>query len=662
MGAAALARWRCERTTWDNWDNGLVSLIILGRPWGMSRRRLAAVPPNPVPLQINLADPLYRPTMRIRVTRQDVDRLSHDDVIVMPEFFGRANDWDAYYTLLREVREGQANGIDQTKWESWHEGAHLLTKNPSCSRAFNDVLDRICDHFSIANGHLRHSASREVLGMRFNWYRDGSDWKPFHHDAAAFNPRMAEKQNCTVGVSFGSSRELAFRNTATADLVYFPQSNGMLFFFGRDVNIRWQHGLNALPLEQQSGKGRISIILWGLCQLAIEEMGSPPMLPPRDDGKGKGKGKTKDARREPGRNLQMGQRRFSSRWKIAAQLLQGSEEEDLLDLVQCNAVIAAIVAALRLLDLERGLGLQAQESAGAFADSVGSLGKFIVDAVALNSVISSAGSSFNSCCGETEGIVAWQCHAKSDIDLQASQYKVAVAATIACAPTANIKQYDVSMLRRALVLCDLSSPLRRSPSAGGVGVQLDIIGHPGKIMASRGKGGRAGDKILPDDALWEDVGRPEAIHIIFGQLVNSFSKELLKASSSGDAEVVLNVLQQLQDPNCCNLQGDSALLQAARRGHSGVVEMLCQAKAALDTEDMQGKMPLTVAAQCNHLEVLRLLLGARANSNLKDHEGMTPLQWATQHCHLQAMQLLLDGGADKDLANDRRETPLCVAA
>ena len=100
------------------------------------------------------------------------------------------------------------------------------------------------------------------------------------------------------------------------------------------------------------------------------------------------------------------------------------------------------------------------------------------------------------CCGETEGIVAWQCHAKSDpcsrasgncsfnsvimpggclrlrsytrsdslavpqstctvyvhrsnkdIDLQASQYKVAVAATIACAPTANIKQYDVSMLR-----------------------------------------------------------------------------------------------------------------------------------------------------------------------------------------------------------------------
>ncbi|OLQ14718.1 Protein TANC1 [Symbiodinium microadriaticum] len=234
-------------------------------------------------------------------------------------------------------------------------------------------------------------------------------------------------------------------------------------------------------------------------------------------------------------------------WKIAAQLLQGSEEEDLLDLVQCNAVIAAIaasdlphpwVAALRLLDLERGLGLQ-------------------VDAVALNSVIS--------CCGETEGIVAWQ---------------------------------------RALVLCDLSSPLR---------VQLDIIGwhkRPSHEIPSP----KAPDKILPDDALWEDVGRPEAIHIIFGQLVNSFSKAL----SPNPAEFV------------------------ARSG-------------SLGDKDMQGKMPLTVAAQCNHLEVLRLLLGARANSNLKDHEALAVdwMQGAFAWMFVRAMQLLLDGGADKDLANDR---------
>lgn len=45
----------------------------------------------------------------------------------------------------------------------------------------------------------------------------------------------------TVGVSFGASRELAFKHVASGSLLYFPQTNGMLFFFGRDVNIRWQH-------------------------------------------------------------------------------------------------------------------------------------------------------------------------------------------------------------------------------------------------------------------------------------------------------------------------------------------------------------------------------------------------------------------------------------
>jgi protein phosphatase PTC7 len=66
----------------------------------------------------------------------------------------------------------------------------------------------------------------------------------------------------------------------------------MLFYFGRDANIVWQHGINALPEQEQDGKGRISIILWGLCTTTVDEAGSPPML--TDDSRGKGKGKGKD--------------------------------------------------------------------------------------------------------------------------------------------------------------------------------------------------------------------------------------------------------------------------------------------------------------------------------------------------------------------------------
>ena len=33
---------------------------------------------------------------------------------------------------------------------------------------------------------------------RFNWYVNGADWKPLHHDTAAFSQRRLGKQNITV--------------------------------------------------------------------------------------------------------------------------------------------------------------------------------------------------------------------------------------------------------------------------------------------------------------------------------------------------------------------------------------------------------------------------------------------------------------------------------
>jgi hypothetical protein len=50
-----------------------------------------------------------------------------------------------------------------------------------------------------------------------------------------------------------------------------------MFSFGRDVNIQWKHGVNALPDEEQDGRGRVSIILWGMADV-VEEKNSPPMV------------------------------------------------------------------------------------------------------------------------------------------------------------------------------------------------------------------------------------------------------------------------------------------------------------------------------------------------------------------------------------------------
>jgi hypothetical protein len=51
------------------------------------------------------------------------------------------------------------------------------------------------------------------------------------------------------------------------------------------ANIIWKHGVNALPQEQQkSGKGRVSIILWGQVSNVVEEAGAPPMVPAQSHG------------------------------------------------------------------------------------------------------------------------------------------------------------------------------------------------------------------------------------------------------------------------------------------------------------------------------------------------------------------------------------------
>jgi hypothetical protein len=146
------------------------------------------------------------------------------------------------------------------------EGCHLISKGPEASPLFHEIIAKTSAFFNV-----------KPAGVRFNWYRDASDWKPFHHDSAAFNRQRAKTQDITVGISFGASRELAFLHAEAPETkrardaagipkdaqciappmrVYFPQENGMAFSFGRDVNIRCvvlgaqrpvrQHALRAL--------------------------------------------------------------------------------------------------------------------------------------------------------------------------------------------------------------------------------------------------------------------------------------------------------------------------------------------------------------------------------------------------------------------------------
>ena len=148
---------------------------------------------------------LVRPDFRVQFgsNKKEVfdKKLKHDDVIMVPEFFCAEDDWGLYYKLVEEIGEVQKNE-KKAEWISWHEGAHLISKAPEGSSTFDSIVKKMLKYYNIDE--------KKPYGTRFNWYVDSSDWKPFHHDSAAFNPQRARSQDITIGASFGATRELAF--------------------------------------------------------------------------------------------------------------------------------------------------------------------------------------------------------------------------------------------------------------------------------------------------------------------------------------------------------------------------------------------------------------------------------------------------------------------
>ena len=176
------------------------------------------------------------------------------DVNVIPDLYCSPDDMTIYDNLLEEIKKTGAE--DEGLWKLWHGDTHLIADDKirwkqDCP-TFNMVLKKMEEYFKI-----------DIKATRLNWYRDSSEWKPYHHDAAAVDPRKAKTQNLTVGVSFGAEREIAFEHAKNRNLTSFPLPNGTTYTFGKDVNIEWRHGVPQLPPDQQHNNGRISIIAWG---------------------------------------------------------------------------------------------------------------------------------------------------------------------------------------------------------------------------------------------------------------------------------------------------------------------------------------------------------------------------------------------------------------
>tara|TARA_B100002051_G_C16588062_1_gene561240 strand:- start:71 stop:790 length:720 start_codon:yes stop_codon:yes gene_type:complete len=196
--------------------------------------------------------------------------IKSDDVIITPNF---EPDPDLYQKLGAEIMDLQEQGVPDSEYISWAVGTHLLVKNPQGSPTFRQIIKHMCDYYDI---------DPNSIAVRYNMYKDDVDWKAFHNDSAAFNKERAERQNITVGLSIGRTRELAFKHGQNGTLIYMPMPSGTLYSFSKAVNINWLHGINAIPPNEQTKHGRISIIVWGSTRKLIKEPNEPRLLEDND--------------------------------------------------------------------------------------------------------------------------------------------------------------------------------------------------------------------------------------------------------------------------------------------------------------------------------------------------------------------------------------------
>ena len=218
--------------------------------------------------------------MRLVFGRKTCSTLKEDrgdyhvkDVVMVPELFCAEDDHKVYDELLSELTAacpegGPEAGLLLKKgrdglWVTWHGDTHVIAddkkmggKWKALSPSFSKVVDRMAAYFDM-----------DVKATRLNWYRPGqTDWKPYHHDRAAFTPNCP--QNITVAASFGASRDIGFQHAKTHTVMSLPQPNGCCYAFGRDVNCEWKHGVLPLRENEKRQLGRISIIAWGWVDMA----------------------------------------------------------------------------------------------------------------------------------------------------------------------------------------------------------------------------------------------------------------------------------------------------------------------------------------------------------------------------------------------------------
>lgn len=166
----------------------------------------------------------------------DIKLVLNDGCQYIESFLCKRND-----TTLFDELEEELKSKNMTNWSKHHK-----YENPDGLSTFDNIekaVKQLCNKFNV-----------KPLHTRLNYYLP-QDWKPFHQDSHAYQNN--EKEDITIGASFGACRELELcmmnRNLNLSFATY-----GDIFAFNNDVNKKFMHGV---PKDNKCKNNRISIIV-----------------------------------------------------------------------------------------------------------------------------------------------------------------------------------------------------------------------------------------------------------------------------------------------------------------------------------------------------------------------------------------------------------------
>lgn len=133
---------------------------------------------------------------------------------------------------------------------------------------------------------------------------------------------------------------------------------------------------------------------------------------------------------------------------------------------------------------------------------------------------------------------------------------------------------------------------------------------------------------------------------------------LIEACTSGNADVVQEILKKNPDLDIMPASEPTALIAAAKGGHTDIVEMLLDAGADINQPDKNGQTALWWALHCKKLETADCLVARNADLATVNDSGTTILMKAAKAGHVPLVQRLLEDGANPNQTDHNENTTL----